>query len=472
MERTRTRSRRRSRRPLLILVIVFVAALGITALLAYNTMRDLVSAWNGSGDSFVPIDSTQPPGTTPVANLPLLDPNAPIQPAGYPTPYPWDGKERVTILVMGLDYRDWSEGNGLARTDTMILLTMDPEKGTAGMLSIPRDLWVNIPGYGYGKINTAFQTGEINRHESGGPGLAIETVEQLLGIDINFYAQVDFQTFMTMVDEIGGVKIDVPEEIEVDPLGEAPPKVLAPGVQTLPGELALAYARARNTPGGDFDRAARQQQVLLGIRDRILSFDLIPTLIARSPALYQDLSQGIRTNLTLDQAVKLGLLAGQISIENIERGVIGEPQVTFDWSADGQFILIPIPDQIRLLRDQIFTPDAAASPVTANLSLTQLMLEEAARVNVLNGTTTPGLAARTTDFLSEMGVYITETGNADVLYAETTIVDYSGKPNTLQFLIERLEINPARIFHSYDPNSSVDIELILGNDWAGSGVLP
>ena len=458
---------------LIFLLIAFAGAASITALLAYDTVRDLVAVWNGTGPGgFIPVDSPDDPSGTPVVALPPFDPDAPIQPAGYPTPAPWDGNGRVTVLVLGLDYRDWSEGNGLARTDTMILLTLDPEKGTAGMLSIPRDLWVNIPGYGYSKINTAFQTGEVNRHPSGGPGLAIETVEQLLGIDIHFYVQVDFDTFVTMVDEIGGVKLEVPEEIEVDPLGDAPPKTLAPGIQTLPGALALAYARARNTPGGDFDRAARQQQVILAIRDRVLSFDLIPTLISRAPVLYQDLSQGVRTNLTLDQIVKLGLIAGQIPPDSIGRAVIGEPQVTFDWSPDGQFILIPIPDQIRLLRDRIFTPDAASNPVTANMSLTQLVLEEGARVAVLNGTTTPGLASLTTEWLAEFGVFVTRTDNADGLYPESTLFDYTGKPHTLQFLVEQLNINPARIFHSYDPSSTVDVELILGNDWAASGVTP
>jgi LCP family protein required for cell wall assembly len=457
-----------------LLLLVFLAAAAITALLAYDTVRDLVSIWNGTGPgSFIPVDSPENEGGTPVpAAAPPFDPDAPIQPAGYPTPQAWDGSERVTILVLGLDYRDWSDGNGLARTDTMILLTLDPEKGAAGMLSIPRDLWVNIPGYGYGKINTAFQTGEVNRHPSGGPGLAVETVEQLLGIDIQFYAQIDFNTFVTMVDEIGGVKLEVPEEIEVDPLGEAPPKTLQPGIQTLPGSLALAYARARNTPGGDFDRAARQQQVILAIRDRVLSFDLIPVLISRAPGLYRDLAQGVRTNLNLDQIVKLGLLAGQIPPESIARAVIGEPQVTFDWSMDGQFILIPIPDQIRLLRDEIFTPDAAASPVTGNMTLSQLVLAESARVAVLNGTTTPGLAALTTDFLTDLGVFVTLTDNADSLYPETTIFDYTGKPHTLQFLIEQLNINPARIFHSFDLSSTVDVELILGDDWAATGVTP
>jgi len=460
-------------RPILYLLIAFGAAVFVTAFLAYDTMRDLVSAWNGSGsEAFSPVDQPAQNGGSGGSTTLTFDPNAPIQPEGWPTPEPWDGNQKITILVMGLDYRDWSDGNGLTRTDSMILLHIDPEKGSGGMLSVPRDLWVQIPDYGFSKLNTVYQLGEINRYPGGGPGLAMETIENLLGININFYAMIDFNTFIAMIDEIGGVKLNIEEEIRIDPLGDAPPKTLQPGVQTLPGQLALAYARARNTPGGDFDRAARQQQVILGIRDRVLSFDMIPTLIARSPELYRDLADGVRTNMTLDQAVKLGLLAGQISQDNIRRGVIGEQHVTVDWSVDGQYILIPIPDKIRLLRDEIFTPDAAANPISTIRSLAQLLEEEGARVTVLNGTTTPGLAASTTEMLTRAGINVIETGNADRLYPGSTIIDYSGKPNTLQFLIDELNINPARIFHSYDPQSSVDIEIILGDDWAENGDLP
>jgi LCP family protein required for cell wall assembly len=90
----------------------------------------------------------------------------------------------------------------------------------------------------------------------------MDTVEELLGVPIDYYAQIDFSAFVRFIDEIGGVKIDVPEKIVVDPLGDNNSKTLKPGRQTLPGDLALAYARARKTEGGDFDRAQRQQQVI------------------------------------------------------------------------------------------------------------------------------------------------------------------------------------------------------------------
>ena len=92
---------------------------------------------------------------------PIQDAQTPLQPVGGPTPEPWDGASRVTLLVMGLDYRDWLAGEGPPRTDSMILLTLDPLNRTAGMLSIPRDLWVTIPGgFDNNRINTAYSLGE------------------------------------------------------------------------------------------------------------------------------------------------------------------------------------------------------------------------------------------------------------------------------------------------------------------------
>ena len=97
----------------------------------------------------------------------------------------WDGGSRINVLFIGVDYRDWEAGTGAPRSDTMILFTLDPVSKTAGMLSIPRDMWVNIPGSGYGRINTAFSIGEGSKLPGGGPGLAMKTVEQFLGVPVH-----------------------------------------------------------------------------------------------------------------------------------------------------------------------------------------------------------------------------------------------------------------------------------------------
>ncbi len=457
------------------LLAAFVVSLVVTAFLAYTSVRDLVLTWQITGlegSPFSPAEGEgQPRGADGEVTLPGLDPDAPLQPAG-PAPAPWDGASRVTVLLMGLDYRDWEAGNGPPRTDTMMLLTIDPLSNTAGMLSIPRDLWVPIPGFENGKINTAYQLGEAYNLPGGGAALAMQTVEQLLGVPIDFYAQVDFNAFVRIIDEIGGVKLNIPEEITVDPLGDKPPKTLKPGVTVLPGDLALAYARARNTEGGDFDRAQRQQQVILAIRDRVLSFDLIPVLIAKAPVLYAEIAGGVRTNMTLDQVIRLGLLAQQIPEENIKRGVINGEYVTFGLSPDGLDILKPIPDKIRLLRDEVFSTASTLGPAAVDKSPQELVAEEAARISLLNGTLTAGLAAETKEFLESRGLTVTVVDNADQQYRDTTIIDYTGNPYTLRFLVDLMEIKPARVFHSYNPDSSIDIEITLGDDWVNNGVLP
>jgi anionic cell wall polymer biosynthesis LytR-Cps2A-Psr (LCP) family protein len=209
-------------------------------------------------------------------------------------------------------------------------------------------------------------------------------VKKLLGMDIGYYAVIDFYAFEQFIDELGGVKIDVPEEIVVDPLGKHNTKTLKPGVQTLPGDLALAYARARNTAGSDFDRAARQQQVIMGIRDRILSKEMLTSLIERAPALYATLSDGIRTNLTLLQVVRLAWLGSQIPQENIKQGIIGPDQITFGTSYDGQDILQPVSDAIRLLRDEVFTTSGPVSPATTETDPAGRVVAENAYISILN----------------------------------------------------------------------------------------
>lgn len=449
------------------LVIAFMIAALITAVLTFLAVRDLVSTWDVTS---LPGIALAQPTSTPDESGVIRDPQQPLQVPSGPKPEAWDGASRVNLLIMGLDYRDWAAGEGAPRTDTMILLTLDPLARTAGMLSIPRDLWVTIPGFEHGRINTAYSLGESFKYpDGGGPGLAMATVEELLGVQIDYYAQIDFGAFVAFIDEIGGVKLEITEPIQIDPLGDDNTKTLQPGRQTLPGELALAYARARKTEGGDFDRAQRQQQVILGIRERIQSFDMLPTLISKSPVLYRELSAGVNTNLSLEQAIQLAWLGQQIPVENIRRGVIGPPdQVLLAKSPQGDDVLKPIADEIRNLRNEIFFSDDPVSPAAADLAPAELVGAEAARVTVLNGSQTTGLASQTSEYLQGQGVNVTDTGNGDQLYTNTTVFDYTGKPYTVKFLVDNMNISPNRIFSRYDPTSQVDVVLILGTDWAAN----
>jgi LCP family protein required for cell wall assembly len=403
---------------------------------------------------------------TPVTNdlgTPL--PQSPNIPVSQPTLTPWDGSGRVTILLLGLDYRDWVAGEKYSRSDTMILLTLDPLTKTAGILSIPRDMWVAIPGFQHGKINTAYYLGDAYKLPGGGPGLAVKTVEEFLGVPINYYAQIDFEAFVKFIDELGGVKIDVPEKITVDLLGSgsATKKTLQPGVQVLPGEWALAYARARYTEGGDFDRARRQQQVILGIRNRVISFNMLPTLIAKAPTLYNQLSAGIHTNLTLEDAIKLALLAQEVPSENIKQGVFDQKYILFGSSPDNLSILIPIPDKIHVLRDEIFATSGALGPLTPGDSSIQMQLEGAS-LALYNGSSDPGLTSRLAEYLRQKGASISQVGDASQVYISTTIVDHAGDPYTVKYLAELLNVSPNKIYWDYAPQNPAAVELYLGND--------
>lgn len=453
---------------------VFVILAGATAIGVYNFVRDFVASWEITDlPGFVvnpvePTPGTQEPGVTPTARPPQVE--------AAPTPEPWDGASRVSVLVMGLDYRDWSSGEGAPRTDTMILFTVDPLSKTAAMLSIPRDLWVNIPGFEPGRINTAYRLGETYNVIGGGPQLAMDTVEELLGIPIDYYAQIDFSAFVRFVDEIGGVKVEVMEEIKVDLIGDGANtiKVLQPGRQTLPGDIALAYARARYTEGGDFDRATRQQQVVFAVRDRILEFEMIPTLLAKAPVLYNEVAAGINTNMNLDQAVKLGLLVLlEVPRENIKQGIIGTEHIAFGASAEGDQVLKPLPAKIRLLRDELFTTEGLVSPLAESGDLNSLLKAEAATISVLNGSGVSGLAAETAEYLRSQGLDAPESalGDGDATFY-TIVIDRTGNPYTVKYLLDLFSVLPNNYRISYEPGSGADIEIVLGNDWANSNPMP
>lgn len=443
---------------LMVYLVAFAGGRAVT--LAFSN-----PAAGAGGPEIGAVDAQGTPLAPGELSLSAGNPNAP---SDLPELTPWDGVGRVTMLLIGLDYRDWSAGSDYSRSDTMILLTLDPLTKTAGILSIPRDMWVAIPGFQHGKINTAYYLGEAYKLPGGGPGLAVKTVEEFLGVPINYYAQVDFGAFVRFIDELGGVKINVPEKIIVDLLGKgsATKKTLQPGVQVLPGEWALAYARNRYTSGGDFDRATRQQQVILAIRDRILSLDMLPTLIQRAPALYNELASGVHTNLSLDQIIKLALLAVDVPDGSIQQGVLNEKYVLFGTSPDGLSIVIPLPDKIFTLVDQLFATSGSLSPQTPGDSLAR-MQAEAASVILSNGSSRNGLAESTADMLRQQGMNISQIGQADQLYARTTLVDHAGSPATLRYLAEALGLGEEpRVILDYNPSAAGGVEVYLGEDWA------
>jgi len=458
-----------------LFLIVVAAAAALVGWGAYQYTRNMSDAIPEGETGFEPIIAGRK--TTPDASggnaFDYLGSTNANQPQSEPALTPWDGAGRVTILILGLDYRDWSTGRDYSRSDTMILLTLDPLTRTAGILSIPRDLWVSIPQFKHGKINTAYYLGDAYKLPGGGAGLAIDTVEELLGVPVNYFAQIDFGAFVDFVDEIGGVKVDVKEPITVDLLGSgaATKKNLKAGVQVLPGEWALAYARARYTEGGDFDRAARQQQVIIGIRDRILSFDLLPVLIGKADVLYQQLSNGIQTNINLSDAIKLAIVAAQVKEKDIQQGIIGEKQVLFGKSPDGLSILIPITDKIHLLRDQIFASSGVLSPQAPG-NAQERMQAEAANVSIINQSSNPDLGQLTAEHLRSLGMHIVSVSPGEQYSTVSSVSTDLSTPYTLSFIVDLVDIVQFRIRADGDVSQDENIILFLGDDWARNNSIP
>lgn len=456
---------------LLLLAIVLLLFVVGSSIFLFRTVRGLVSSYEATDPDFVLAEEPLPEAATSGSGTPL----PPTKSSGISLPaidlgadslQPWSGKERVTILMLGIDQR--CDEDGPTHTDSMMLVTIDPVGLSAGVLSLPRDMWVEIPGFDVDRINQAHYYGEAYEYPGGGPALAVETVESFLGIKIDYYAAVNFDAFVEVINQIGGIDIDVPEAIDDDTYPDRcygyDPFEIGAGEQELDGETALKYARTRATLGGDVDRAGRQQAVVLAVRDKILRLNMVPQLIARAPEMWQTLQANVRTNMTPEEAVQLALLAQDIPRDSIKTAVIDYDYVYAETTPDGRQVLVPNRENIRQLRNNLFTPPVVPTPEIKNLPA--LMVAEEARIAIHNGTAEFGLAGTTEAYLLSQDVNVVEVGNADSsVYRTTQIIDYGDHPNTTRFLIQLMGIPPLNVSNGDSPEGEYDMLVIIGSDW-------
>ena len=351
------------RRLLPILAIVAVFALSAyTSYAAYGIVRESVaSAVNLPSfetlSQEVGFQTLQPQDQpTPRAEASLKQEN-PAQPeaAIEPATEVEEPQERINILLLGIDQRQGEQGP--FRTDTMIVLTIDPESGTAGMLSMPRDLWVPIPGYEENRINVAHFLGDLKNYPGGGPALAKKTVSYNFGFPVHYYVRLNFEGFRQIVDTIGGIDVEVPREINDDlypdeNYGYEPIHIPA-GLIHMDGDLALKYARTRKTDS-DFHRARRQQQVIIAVKDKILDFNLLPSLLPKLPELTRTLSDAVETDIPMDEMFQLAKLASSMDMSNVKTVVVDENMTVPQRAPNGAAILLPVRDQIRPAVDDLF----------------------------------------------------------------------------------------------------------------------
>lgn len=269
---------------------------------------------------------------------------------------PWDGRGRLTVLVLGLDRRPGERGLGY-RTDTILLMSLDPRTNEIGMLSIPRDLYVDVPGFsGLRRVNEPMVLGEL-REPNYGPRLAMETVQYNLGIRVNHYIVVDFNGFIAIVDAIGGVEIETTYTINDRTYPNMnygyDPFYLPAGRHQLDGATALKFARTRHGDN-DIERGKRQQQVVFAILERASRVDVLPQIVTQAGTLWNALQDNFYTDLSLEQLVQLGLFVKDIPRENIRTGGITYEYLMSYTTPQGASVLIPNRARLGNLMREVF----------------------------------------------------------------------------------------------------------------------
>jgi LCP family protein required for cell wall assembly len=300
-----------------------------------------------------------PPRPTPTIYYAPATPVVHAPPAPLPSTHP--AAESTTVLLLGTDRRNISGSTD--NTDTLLLFYLNPETQRAAMLSIPRDLYVDVPGHGQNRINTAYTYGE--RDGTGGLALARQTVSATLGIPVDHAVLIDFTVFVTVVDAIGGIDVAVPHDIYDQTYPDSgigyDPFYISAGSHHLDGATALKYARTRATVNGDFDRTARQRQVVMAVRKQILSLDLLPGLIAQSPTLWANLQGAFEADLTLSEMIDLAITASQIPSDQIATDSIDD-SCTIPWTTPGGAqVLLPLPDVIGVRVSDLISPASASA---------------------------------------------------------------------------------------------------------------
>jgi LCP family protein required for cell wall assembly len=366
----------------------------------------------------------------------------------------WQGRERINILLMGIDQREEERRLGLpTRSDTVIVVSIDPVLKTATMISFPRDLWVTIPGYGEDRINVAYRYGELRRLPGGGPGLAARTLEQNFGLKLPYYATVDFRGFEDVVNTVGGIVVDVPRPLKDDAYPTEDygvERIYFPsGPQLMDGATALKYARTRHADS-DFGRMARQQQVLFAIRDRALRLNMLPRL----PGLIDQGLRSVQTNFTATEMLALGKLASDIDTTALGTLAIDNQLVRPTTGWGGASLLMPKKDEIRRAIERAMTDPR--------------LIKEAARVEVATAGAPLNLVAETGDRLAGEGLQVMRASAAaqgsDL--STTRIVVYSEKPRAVQAIVRALGLTERAVLHAQDEESDADVLVLLGRDFA------
>jgi len=339
----------------------------------------------------------------------------------------------------------------------MVIAILRPNDGQVSLISIPRDLWVSIPGWENQRINTAYQHGISTDYPGGGPGLLKDTILYNLGIRIDHTAMVEFDGFRQIVDTLGGV--DVPISCAytdwrlIDPSFN--PEIeenwqlytAGPGLVHMDGDLALWYARSRQK-SSDFDRGRRQQEVLRSLFMQALQANTL----SRIPELYNNLKETVVTDLGLGDILSLAVYAPKMTNADIRGYYIRPPYVSGWMTEGGASVLLPNEELLQQMLTEALSPS------------TQIVEKQSIVIDVMNGTSIVGYETLAASRLNYAGyeTHIIPSDRQD--YAYSVLIDKTGTQDSTPIL-NVMGMLPGSAISSPDPNSKAHYLLVIGYDY-------
>ena len=394
----------------------------------------------------------------------LVISETPVPTPVFPLELPGD---TINVLLLGSDNRP---GEALGRTDTIIVASINPKADYVSLLSIPRDLYVFIPGLDkFDRINTVDI--HANRAQLGKPAeLLAETIRYNLGIPVHYYARINFAGVREMIDRVGGVDVlahcslydvfpDLPPDqndiitdtVQLSTVPTGTINIPVPGLYTLDGQHALWFARSRYSTN-DFDRSRRQQAVLRGLWSKIKEQGLVGQL----PALWNDVTKIVSTNLNINDVIYLATFGLQLDDSRLKQRSIDRAALENFTTATGAQVLLIAPERVPLVIDEAFTPP-----------LSNVASQAAAQVDVVNGSGQKNWELLAADRLTSQGFGVPGYSVSDQPITRTQIINYqtTGKGSRLNQLLRVFNLKADRVINQPTENSPIAFRLLIGPDF-------